>query len=104
MGALDGACGLFFYGCALCRRDRSPPHRERESCEDMSLLALSRLLLERRPPTTPVAENGATLMDFARFHADVWANALRVPQLGCPSGLLVSTDSYWCAGGLLELM
>src|SRR5216684_4289828 len=104
MGALDGACGLFFYGCALCRRDRSPPLRARESCEDMSLLALSRLLLERPPPTTPVAESGNTVMDFARFHADVAANALRLRQLGCRRGLLVTKDSYWGAVGLFALM
>src|SRR5713101_4110215 len=104
MGALDGACGLFFYGCALCRRDRSPPLRARESCEDMSLLALSCLLLERRPPTTPVAESGNTVMDFARFHADVAANALRLRQLGCRRGLLVTKDSYWGAVGLFALM
>jgi acyl-coenzyme A synthetase/AMP-(fatty) acid ligase len=70
----------------------------------MSLLALSRLLLERRPPTTPVAESGATVMDFARFHADVAANALRVRQLGCRRGLLVTNDSYWGAVGLFALM
>jgi acyl-coenzyme A synthetase/AMP-(fatty) acid ligase len=70
----------------------------------MSLLALSRLLLERRPPTTPVAESGATVMDFARFHADVAANALRLRQLGCRRGLLVTKDSYWGAVGLFALM
>jgi len=60
----------------------------------MSLLALSRLLAVRRPPTMPVAEIGATVMDFARFYADVAANALRVRQLGCRRGLLVTNDSY----------
>jgi acyl-coenzyme A synthetase/AMP-(fatty) acid ligase len=70
----------------------------------MSLLALSRLLLERRPPTTPVAESGATMMDFARFHADVAANALRARQLGCRRGLLVTNDGYWGAVGLFALM
>ena len=70
----------------------------------MSLLALSRLFLERRLPTTPVAESGATLMDFARFRADVAANALRVRQLGCRRGLLVTNDSYWGAVGLFALM
>src|SRR5215475_7458314 len=104
MGALDGACGLPFHGRALCRRDRSPPHRARESCEDMSLLALSRLLAERRPPTAPVAESGATVIDFPHFYADVAANALRVRQLGCRRGLLVTSDSYWGAVGLFALM
>jgi acyl-coenzyme A synthetase/AMP-(fatty) acid ligase len=70
----------------------------------MSLLALTRLLLERRPPMTPVAESGATMMDFARFHADVSANAFRVRQLGCRRGLLVTNDSYWGAVGLFALM
>src|SRR5262245_19103548 len=104
MGALDGACGLPFHGSALCRRDRSPPHRAQETCEDMSLLALSRLLAVRRPPTALVAESGATVMDFARFYADVAANALRVRQLGCRRGLLVTNDSYWGAVGLFALM
>jgi hypothetical protein len=70
----------------------------------MSLLALTRLLLERRSPMTPVAESGATMMDFARFHADVSANAFRVRQLGCRRGLLVTNDSYWGAVGLFALM
>src|SRR5258708_7147803 len=104
MGALDGACGLFCHGCALCWRDRRPPLRTRESGEDMSVLALSRLLLEQRLPTTPVAESGNTVMDFARFHADVAANTLRLRQLGCRRGLLVTKDSYWGAVGLFALM
>jgi acyl-coenzyme A synthetase/AMP-(fatty) acid ligase len=70
----------------------------------MSLLALSRLLAVRRPPTAPVAESGATVMDFAHFYADVAANALRVRQLGCRRGLLVTNDSYWGAVGLFALM
>jgi len=70
----------------------------------MSSLALSRLLLERRPPTTPVAESGNIVMDFARFHADVAANAFRLRQLGCRRGLLVTKDSYWGAVGLFALM
>ncbi len=70
----------------------------------MSVLALSRLLLEQRLPTTPVAESGNTVMDFARFHADVAANTLRLRQLGCRRGLLVTKDSYWGAVGLFALM
>ena len=70
----------------------------------MSLLPLSRLLLECRAPTTPVAENGVTIIDFARFRADVAANAIRVRQLGCQRGLLVTRDSYWGAVGLFALM
>src|SRR6516225_1173125 len=70
----------------------------------MSLLPLSRLLLECRAPTTPVAENGLTIIDFARFRADVAANAIRVRQLGCQRGLLVTRDSYWGAVGLFALM
>src|SRR5262249_55863481 len=70
----------------------------------MTLVALSRLLLERRPPTMPVAESGATVRDFARFRADVAANALRVRQLGCRRGLLVTNDTYWGAVGLFALM
>jgi acyl-coenzyme A synthetase/AMP-(fatty) acid ligase len=70
----------------------------------MSVLALTRLLLDGRPPTTAVAESGATMMDFGRFHADVSANALRVRQLGCRRGLLVTSDSYWGAVGLFALM
>src|SRR5262245_38533317 len=104
MGALDGACGVSCHGCALCWRNRSPPHRARKRCEHMTLVALSRLLLERRPPTMPVAESGATVRDFARFRADVAANALRVRQLGCRRGLLVTNDTYWGAVGLFALM
>jgi acyl-coenzyme A synthetase/AMP-(fatty) acid ligase len=70
----------------------------------MSVLALTHLLLERRPPMTPVAESGATMMDFARFHADVSANALRLRHLRCRRGLLVTSDSYWGAVGLFALM
>jgi acyl-coenzyme A synthetase/AMP-(fatty) acid ligase len=70
----------------------------------MSLLSLTRLLLERRSPMTPVAESGATVIDFARFHADVSVNAFRLRQLGCRRGLLVTNDSYWGAVGLFALM
>ena len=70
----------------------------------MSVLPLSRLLLERRPPAAPVAENGAVMMDFARFHADVAANAVRMRQLGCQRGLLITRDAYWAAVGLFALM
>jgi hypothetical protein len=70
----------------------------------MTLLPLSRLLLERRPPATLVAESGATTIDFARFRADVVANTRRLRQVGCRRGLLVTHDSYWGAVGLFALM
>jgi len=70
----------------------------------MSVLTLTRLLSDRRPPMAQVAESGATVIDFARFHADVSANAFRLRQLGCRRGLLVTNDSYWGAVGLFALM
>jgi acyl-coenzyme A synthetase/AMP-(fatty) acid ligase len=73
------------------------------SCEDMSVLPLSRLLSECRAPTTPVAESG-TIIDFARFQADVAVNSLRLRESGCRRGLLITRDSYWGAVGLFALM
>jgi acyl-coenzyme A synthetase/AMP-(fatty) acid ligase len=70
----------------------------------MSFLPLSRMMVERRSPSAPVAENGATVLDFARFRADVATNALRVRELGCQRGLLITRDSYWGAVGLFALM
>jgi acyl-coenzyme A synthetase/AMP-(fatty) acid ligase len=51
-----------------------------------------------------VADSGAKVIDFARFHADVAANALRLRQSGCRRGLLITRDSYWGAVGLFALM
>src|SRR5215831_17452381 len=70
----------------------------------MTVLPLSRLMSGRRPPATPVADSGAKVIDFARFHADVAANALRLRQSRCRRGLLITRDSYWGAVGLFALM
>src|SRR5215831_17148292 len=70
----------------------------------MTVLPLSRLMSGRRPPATPVADSGAKVIDFARFRADVAANALRLRQSGYRRGLLVTRDSYWGAVGLFALM
>src|SRR5262252_845485 len=70
----------------------------------MSVLRLSRLLVDGRSLAAPVAESGATMIDFGRFRADVASSAARVRQLGCRRGLLVSQDSYWGAVGLFALM
>jgi acyl-coenzyme A synthetase/AMP-(fatty) acid ligase len=70
----------------------------------MTAFRLSRLLSEYPGPTTPVAESGAVTINFARFRADVAANALRLRQSGCTHGLLVTRDSYWAAVGLFALM
>jgi acyl-coenzyme A synthetase/AMP-(fatty) acid ligase len=70
----------------------------------MKMHPLSRLLLECRRPPTPVAESGGAIIDFARFRADVAANAFRIRKLACERGLLVTHDSYWGAVGLFALM
>ncbi|WP_431855369.1 AMP-binding protein [Azospirillum sp.] len=64
----------------------------------MTAIPLSRLFAVGRPDDTPVAD-GVT---FARFRADVAANAARLK--GCRRGLLVAADGYWGAVGLLALL
>lgn len=70
----------------------------------MSVLRLSRLLVDGRSLEARVAENSATMMDFGRFRADVASSAARARQVGCRRGLLVTQDSYWGAVGLFALM
>src|SRR5215831_16644068 len=70
----------------------------------MSVLRLSRLLVDGRSLAAPVAESGATMIDFGRFRADVASSAALVRQLRCRRGLLVTQDSYWGAVGLFALM
>lgn len=70
----------------------------------MSVLRLSRLLVDGRSLATPVAESGATIKDFGCFRADVASNAARLRQLKCRRGLLVTQDSYWGTVGLYALM
>ena len=70
----------------------------------MSVLRLSRLLVDGRSLAAPVAESGAAMIAFGRFRADVASSAALVRQVGCRRGLLVTQDSYWGAVGLFALM
>lgn len=64
----------------------------------MTAIPLSHLFAVGRPDTAPVADG----INFARFRADVATNAARLK--GCRRGLLVTSDGYWGAVGLLALL
>jgi len=63
---------------------------------------LSRLALAERPAESAVAWRGGEVLDWAGFHADVGAAAIRLA--GCRRGALVCRDSYWFAVGLFGLL
>ena len=65
---------------------------------------LSNLFQDSRPAGMPVAETGGEVIGFARFHADVAANAARIAATGCRRGLLATRDAYWGAVGLYALL
>jgi hypothetical protein len=65
---------------------------------------LSNLFQDGRPAGMPVAETGGEVIGFARFHADVVANAARIAATGCRRGLLATRDAYWGAVGLYALL
>jgi acyl-coenzyme A synthetase/AMP-(fatty) acid ligase len=65
---------------------------------------LSNLFQTGRPDAMPIAESGGEAIGFARFQADVAANAARIAATGCRRGLLATRDAYWGAVGLFALM
>jgi acyl-coenzyme A synthetase/AMP-(fatty) acid ligase len=68
------------------------------------IVPLSRLLVEGRSASTPVAEYGGAEIDLARFRSEVALNASVLQQCGCRRGLLVTEDAYYGAVGLFALM
>src|SRR5215472_12167252 len=68
------------------------------------IVPLSRLLVEGRSASTPVAEYGGAEIDLARFRSEVALNARVLRQRGCRRGLLVTEDAYYGAVGLFALM
>lgn len=64
----------------------------------MTLIPLSRLFAEGRPDDAPVSDG----VVFARFRSDVAGGAVRLKV--CRRGLLVASDGYWGAVGLMAML
>src|SRR6202012_3886272 len=68
----------------------------------MSLIALSRLVIEGRSDSHPVAWRNGQAMDFRRFRADVAKKGGQFKN--CRSAVLVCQDSYNFSLGFLVLL
>jgi acyl-coenzyme A synthetase/AMP-(fatty) acid ligase len=66
--------------------------------------SISGYFTEDRPATGPVAFAGDKVIDVAQFHRDVAWNASLLRAQSCERGLVVCTDTYWAAVGLLSLL
>ena len=70
----------------------------------MTAIPLSRLLSDHGGGDRLVAWNGESVVPFARFRADVAANAARLAAAGCKRATLACGDTYHLAVGLFALL
>lgn len=70
----------------------------------MSRRSISAFFSEDRSVGDPVAFGTKEVVDVARFQCDVAWNAARLRDRSCRQGILVCSDTYWAAVGLLSLL